>query len=181
MKSGEVDAVVEKRRILLFPVQEDPNSERVFRWYVEAFRRPVDELIILTIVEPCLQIGEIHEDELVGASDPLLEVAMMAGRRVVRRFMRWARELNLSCRGLVQLDTSPGPSIVRTAKERGVDAILMGSRGCSQRSEKQNVGNVAEYVLRNCPNISIAIVPGAGIGRRQRSDSLYKQFMENLF
>ncbi|VDK35539.1 unnamed protein product [Taenia asiatica] len=168
-------------RILLLPVQDGTGSERVFRWYSQSFRRPGDELLILAVVEPTLRLRELQKGG-VSSNDPLVESAMMGGRNVVRRFLQWAHELSLPCRGLVQLDISPGFRIVRTARERGVHTILMGPRvRVSGDYERQEFDSVTEYVLRNCPNITLTVVPPSTDDRRVRRDSFYKQFIENFF
>ncbi|CDS41113.1 universal stress protein [Echinococcus multilocularis] len=170
-----------RSRVLLFPVQDGTASERVFRWYSQSFRRPGDELLILAVVEPTLRLRELQKGG-VSSNDPLVEAAMMGGRSVVRRFLQWAHGLSLPCRGLVQLDISPGLRIVRTARERGVHAILMGPRvRAAGDFEGQEFDSVTEYVLRNCPNITLTVVPPSTDDRRMRRDSFYKQFIENFF
>lgn len=168
-------------RVLLLPVQDGTESERVFRWYSQSFRRPGDELLILAVVEPTLRLRELQKGG-VSSNDPLVEAAMMEGRSVVRRFLHWAHEISLPCRGLVQLDISPGFRIVRTARERSVHTILMAPRvRVSGDSERQEFDSVTEYVLRNCPKITLTVVPPSTDDRRVRRDSFYKQFIENLF
>ncbi|VDM34032.1 unnamed protein product [Hydatigera taeniaeformis] len=131
-----------------------------------SFRRPGDELLILAVVEPTLPMRE-SQNVGVGSNDPLVEAAMMGGRTVVRRFLRWAHELGLPCRGLVQLDISPGFRIVRTARERGVHTILIGPRvRVSNDFERHEFDSITEYVLRNCPNITLTVVPPSTDDRR---------------
>ena len=168
-------------RVLLLPVQNDAASERALQWYAESFRRPGDELLFLVVVEPTLRMRKFKM-EGVSTNDPLVEAAMMGGRNVVRRFLQRARELNVRCRGTVQLDISPGLSIVRTARERGVHAILLTSRArVTGESERPEFDSATEHVLRNCPSVALIIVPLSRGDRRMRRHSFYKQFIDNLF
>ncbi|KAL5112188.1 hypothetical protein TcWFU_005623 [Taenia crassiceps] len=153
--SGGASGSSSRTRILLLPVQDGTGSERVFRWYSQSFRRPGDELLILAVVEPTLRLRELQEGG-VSSNDPLVEAAMMDGRSIVRRFLHWAHELNLPCRGLVQLDISPGFRIVRTARERGVHNILMGPRArVSGDFERQEFDSVTDYSVTTMSSPSI--------------------------
>lgn len=174
-KSYRVDSV--SKRIILFPVQDNAIGDRLFRWYCQYFRRPDDQLIVLSTVEPSLQT------QMIGASshDPLVEAAMVGGRNIVRQFLQRAHEHKVSCRGVVKLDINPAPSIVRTARERGVHIIIMCPRGnVADESEKTEFDSVTEYVLRNCPDVALTIVPLSAGVKRVRRDSFYKQYIDNF-
>ncbi|KAM7541094.1 hypothetical protein Aperf_G00000032777 [Anoplocephala perfoliata] len=164
-------------RTILFPVQDNAIGGRLFRWYYQYFRRPDDTLIVLSTVEPSLQMQKAG----VTPYDPLVEAAMVEGRNIVRRFIQRAHEHKVHCRGVVQLDINPGPNIVRTARDRGVDIILMCPRGnMSDESEKTEFDSVTEYVLQNCPNITLVIVPLSTGVKRARRDSFYKEYIDHF-
>ncbi|VDL61555.1 unnamed protein product [Hymenolepis diminuta] len=164
-------------RLILVPVQDDSIAERLFTWYYQYFRRPEDELIVLTTVEPTLQMQKVG----VSSDDPLVEAAMVGGRNIIRRFLQRAHERSIPCRGVVQLDISPALSIVRTARERGAHIILMCPRGnLGGESGKTEFDSATEYVLRNCPDIALAIVPPTMGERRIRRNSFYKEYIDNF-
>ncbi|VDO14119.1 unnamed protein product [Rodentolepis nana] len=164
-------------RSILFPVLDNSVGERLFNWYCQYFRRPEDQLTVLSIVEPTLQMQKAG----VSSDDPLVEAAMVVGRNIVRRFLQRAHERSIPCRGVVQLDISPALSIVRTARERGTQIILMCPRGnVAGESEKVEFDSVTEYVLRHCPDIALAIVPPTTGERRIRRSSFYKEYIDNF-
>jgi len=88
--------------------------------------------------------------EQMALAPALVEKLSVDVRETLDKAKKRAEEENIACETIVQMGMSANEAIVREAKERNVDLIVLGTKGRTGL-KKAILGSVAERVIGNAP------------------------------
>ena len=137
---------------VLIAIDEDPIAARAADVGMDLARSLHAQVALLHVVDPAL----ILAPEAGIAADELAVSARQDAARLVADF-RARLQADAHALGFIPLG-SPGPEIVKAAKERQADLIVIGSHG-RRGITRALVGSVAEAVMRHAPCPVLVVGP----------------------
>ncbi|CAH8565874.1 unnamed protein product [Heterobilharzia americana] len=129
-------------RKILIPVDGDSESNRAIIWYAENMKRDGDLVIFLHILSPILPSalsGLSKESELMPAGSAY-----------------YVTEKNMQT-AMIQIDTKPGPAIIKIITEQNIDNVIMFKRNLGFFKRAITGGSVSSYVLHHS-HIAVSII-----------------------
>ena len=160
--SVESSANFKEQRNVLIPIDESPNCEKAFTWYLENLKTDNDIVLFIHVIEPVYSspaLGLAMESPPIMVNDMtrVMEESINSGKKLGQKYMKLAKAANLSYRAFLHIDTKPGAAIVRSAAEHKAQLIVIGSRGFGA-IKRALLGSVSDYIVHNS-NIPVAVVP----------------------
>ncbi|CAH3167550.1 unnamed protein product [Porites evermanni] len=147
-----------KKRTVLVAVDGSEHSERAFDWYTKNFYKKDDEILVFHSHEhPSMPAAPYPYgfDFSEGFKQHLAESEKKA-RDLLESYYKKCQERSVKCR-LIKETGSPGEAVCKVAKERGVDHVVMGSRGLGTIN-RALVGSVSDYCLHHA-HVPVSVVP----------------------
>ena len=138
---------------VLIAVDEDPIAARAADVGMDLARSLHAQVALVHVIDPAL----IVSPEAGIAADDLAVAARQDAARLVADF-RARLQADAHALGFIPLG-SPGPEIVKAAKEWQADIIVIGSHG-RRGITRALVGSVAEAVMRHAPCPVLVVGPG---------------------
>lgn len=131
--------------LYLIAVDGSQNASCAFDTCVGLIK-PVDELLIVTVVSPYLNLlpFSMAEEKINQWNEEL----GMVHRRVLHTYAREARKKGINYHLLYAMGGHAGETLCSIAKERGVDCIVIGRRGLS-KARRLFAGSTSQYCLQN--------------------------------
>ena len=149
---------------VLCPIDFSDNSRGALRYAAEIAAHLGARLTLLAVNDPLL----VEASRLAAAPDHLVEVTV----REVDTFCRQTLDGRLAAVGDVRLEVAagkPAAEILRIARERGADLIVMGSHG-STGFRKLFFGSTTERVLRET-TVPVLVTPAEDAGPTRAEDA----------
>jgi universal stress protein A len=145
---------MKRLRRILHPSDFSPASRPAFQQAMEMAKGNRAELLLVHVlgaVAPMIGDGYISPK----AWEDLERSIQAQGKRQLDRLLAQARRRGVRVRGLL-LEGSPYEAIVRAARSRGADLIVMGTHGRGGLA-KLFLGSVAERVVATarCPVLTV--------------------------
>lgn len=137
---------------VLIAIDEDPIAARAADVGMDLARSLHAQVALLHVVDPAL----ILAPEAGIAADELAVSARQDAARLVADF-RARLQADAHALGFIPLG-SPGPEVVKAAKEWQADLVVIGSHG-RRGITRALVGSVAEAVMRHAPCPVLVVGP----------------------
>ncbi|CAH8565844.1 unnamed protein product [Heterobilharzia americana] len=152
------------RRVLI-PIDGSNESKKSLIWYTDNMKRDGDLLMFVHVIDPVLPsaLSALSaECELMpaGASFYIPESEMYKAKSMCQQLVYEANKFRIKSEALIQVDTKPGPAIVKLISEKKIDIVVMSSRGLGFW-RRNFIGSVSSYILHHS-NIPVSIVPLSG-------------------
>ncbi|CAH8595086.1 unnamed protein product [Heterobilharzia americana] len=149
-------------RKILIPVDGDSESNRAIIWYAENMKRDGDLVIFLHILSPILPSalsGLSKESELMpaGSAYYVTEKNMQTGRLLCQQLVHEANKRGITSEAMIQIDTKPGPAIIKIITEQNIDNVIMFKRNLGFFKRAITGGSVSSYVLHHS-HIAVSII-----------------------
>ena len=120
------------------------TAKTVLEKAVETAKQQKAQLILLTVAEDFMDIGDIMDSASVS------EKFLAAAKKSVAQAKAAAKEMGVDVIAEAEQGVSPADIIVRYAADKGIDLIVMGSRGKSA-IDRFLVGSVTTKVVAHAP------------------------------
>ncbi|GFK94093.1 Putative universal stress protein [Fundidesulfovibrio magnetotacticus] len=120
------------------------NAKAVMQKAVEAAKQQNAQLVLLTVAEDFLDLGDVMDT--AGVTDKLYKAAAQA----VEAAKAVAKDAGVEAEGVVKQGVSPADLIVEYAGEIGAGLIVLGSRG-KKGIERFLLGSVAGKIVTHAP------------------------------
>ncbi|KAA3679433.1 uncharacterized protein DEA37_0008215 [Paragonimus westermani] len=149
-----------KKRIILFPTDGSPHSERAFSWYVENLKMDNDVVKFINVIEPVYTAPAIDmntESPPVFSMTRTIAECIETGKRLCQQCIEKAKAVNVSSQAFIHVDNRPGPALIKAIAEHHADVVVMGNRGVGV-VRRTFLGSVSDYVLHHA-HIAVVIVP----------------------
>ncbi|KAF6777963.1 hypothetical protein AHF37_02359 [Paragonimus kellicotti] len=149
-----------KKRVILFPTDGSPHSERAFSWYVENLKMDNDVVKFINVIEPVFIAPAI---DMNVESPPVVNMTrtiadcIETGKRLCQQCVQKAKAINVSSQAFIHMDSRPGPALIKAIAEHHADMVIMGNRGVGA-VRRTFLGSVSDYVLHHA-HIAVVIVP----------------------
>ncbi|CAH8527019.1 unnamed protein product [Schistosoma turkestanicum] len=149
-------------RKVLIPIDGSAESKRALTWYKENMKRDGDLVIFVHVVDPILPsalsaLSYECESMPAGSSFHVPEESMRSAKYLCHEMVHEATKYGIKSEALIQIDTKPGPALVKTIQDRKIDAAVMSKRGLGFWRLNFTT-SVTSYVLHHS-NIPVSIVP----------------------
>ncbi|CAH8852915.1 unnamed protein product [Trichobilharzia szidati] len=148
-------------RKILIPVDGTPESQSSLVWYVNNMKRKGDLVIFLHVVIPVLPsalsgLSKESESMPAGSAYYVPEKNMHGAQTVCQHLIHEAHRYGVTSEACIQVDTKPGPAILKIIREQNIDNVVMFKRnlGFFKRAIS---GSVSSYVMNNS-NVAVSIV-----------------------
>jgi nucleotide-binding universal stress UspA family protein len=140
-------------RRIVHPSDFSPASGPAFRLAVDVAKSMRAEMILVHVLTPVAPVGEGYISPTAYAE--LERSVRSTGQRGLDRLLRRARQGGVRARAML-LEGAPYQGIVRAAKSRRADLIVMGTHGRGGLA-KLLLGSVAERVIAaaSCPVMTV--------------------------
>jgi nucleotide-binding universal stress UspA family protein len=138
---------------------DDSSFSRAVIQFASRFSWPqkTTVLVVSAVPSPVMAYAEMYVQSMETASE-ILEMQRKASQELVSRAEQDLLAAGITTRSRV-LDGDPREAIVQTAKDEGIDLILVGSHGRTGVS-KLLMGSVASHVVTHAP-CSVLVVKEA--------------------
>ncbi|KAF8565783.1 hypothetical protein P879_01509 [Paragonimus westermani] len=149
-----------KGRVVLFPTDGSPHSDRAFRWYVENMKMDNDTVKFISVIEPVYTtpaIGMAMESPPLPDMARVMEESIQAGKKLCQHCMQKAKAADVHSQAFLHVDSKPGPALIKAISEHKADVVVMGNRGIGI-VRRTFLGSVSDYVLHHA-HIPVVIVP----------------------
>ncbi|VDP19977.1 unnamed protein product [Schistosoma margrebowiei] len=156
--STEESKVIRK---ILIPIYESSEAHKAISWYVNNLKLSGDLIIFLHVIEPILpsalsglssQYETMPYNDKYHVSEKIMNKAKLLCQEVVHE----ANIYGIKSEALIQIDTKPGPAIIKMIHEQHIDNIIMLKRSLSF-IKRAITGSVSSYVLHHS-NIPVTIL-----------------------
>ncbi|KAF7259046.1 hypothetical protein EG68_03952 [Paragonimus skrjabini miyazakii] len=147
-------------RVVLFPADGSPHSDRAFRWYVENMKMDNDIVKFISVIEPVYTtpaIGMAMESPPLPDMARVMEESIQAGKKLCQHCMQKAKAADVHSQAFLHVDSKPGPALIKAISEHKADVVVMGNRGIGV-VRRTFLGSVSDYVLHHA-HIPVVIVP----------------------
>jgi nucleotide-binding universal stress UspA family protein len=140
-------------RRIVHPSDFSPASRSAFRFAIDMAKSMRAEVIFVHVLMPIAPVGEGYISPT--AYEELERSVRSSGQRGLERLVRRARQAGVRARAVL-LEGAPYQAIVRAAKSRRADLIVMGTHGRGGLA-KLLLGSVAERVIAaaSCPVMTV--------------------------
>jgi universal stress protein A len=136
-------------RRILHPSDFSPASRAAFSRAVDVAKRHAAELLVMHVLAPVPVL--VPGGYLMPQTYNQVERSMrMTAQKGMNALVTRARKARLRARGLLVLGALPHVEIVKTARSKRIDMIVMGTHGRSGLA-KLFLGSVAERVIATAP------------------------------
>ena len=119
-------------------------AKTVLEKAVETAKQQGAQLTLLTVAEDFMDIGDFMDSASVS------EKFLSAAKKSVQQAKAAAKEMGVDATAEAEQGVSPADIIVRYATDKGIDLIIMGSRGKSA-VDRFLVGSVTTKVVAHAP------------------------------
>uniref|UniRef100_A0A3Q0KMR5 ER6-like protein n=1 Tax=Schistosoma mansoni TaxID=6183 RepID=A0A3Q0KMR5_SCHMA len=156
--STEENKIIRK---ILIPVYESPEAHKAIIWYVNNLKLPGDLIIFLHVVEPILPsalsgLSSQYESMPFNDKYHISEKNMNKARLLCQELVHEANIYGIKSEAMIQVDTKPGPAIIKTINEQHIDNIIMLKRSLGF-IKRAITGSVSSYVLHHS-NVPVTIL-----------------------
>ncbi|XP_005097873.1 universal stress protein PHOS34 [Aplysia californica] len=136
----------------MIAVDGSDQAQYAFDWYLENMYREGDTVVLIHCAEYNIDIG------LPGAAADVNAICAQVKKRhdeignLTDGFMNVLRSKHVNSKLVTVQGEKPGELICKTAKDEGVQSIIMGTRGLG-KLRRTLLGSVSEYVVHHaaCP------------------------------
>ncbi|KAK4470902.1 hypothetical protein MN116_006413 [Schistosoma mekongi] len=140
-------------RKVLIPVYEWSEAHKAIIWYVNNLKLDGDLVIFLHVVEPVLPsalsgLSSQCESIQSSSSHYVSEKKMNHARLLCQELLQKANIYRITSEAMIQVDTKPGPAIVKIIDEQNIDNIIMFKRSLGF-IKRAITGSVSSYVLHH--------------------------------
>lgn len=147
----------EKGKTVLIPVDGSERSERAFQWYCNNMHQSGNEVILLNAND----LPQTTAPYSYGCPFPhgwkeAVKESSAESERILQSYFKKCKDRNIKCRMFTESD-SPGEAILRLAKEKSADHIVMGSRGRDPIS--RTLAGSISYFCTHHSDVPISVVP----------------------
>ena len=144
---------------ILIGVDDSPCSEVALQFVRELSLPAGTPVMVVSAVQPSVPVFTELYVAAGAAADQMMEDQTNAHRELVSQAERDLRDAGLVTEGRV-LQGDPREAIVRTARDEGVDLVVVGSHG-RRGISKLVMGSVAAHVVTHAP-CSVLVVKAEG-------------------
>ncbi|KAL5110543.1 hypothetical protein TcWFU_006520 [Taenia crassiceps] len=174
-------------RRILFAVDESQHCLRAFRWFLhwmwqsgakangtrkaEDGAEGEDAITLIHVISPDLNtpmeaevsisVMEVNGRRESEGVPRVMQKAFTEGKAVCQVFLQLASEASATrCNACITVESrsSIGKAILRSARIRGADMIVMGSHGRKAIHRAVHLGSVSKYITRHS-NIPVVVIP----------------------
>ncbi|CAH8527034.1 unnamed protein product [Schistosoma turkestanicum] len=158
--SSQEDNKIILRKILI-PVCQSNEAHKAIQWYVNNLKLPGDLIIFLHILEPNLPsalsgLSSQYESTPNNSNYYVSEKNMTRARSLCHELVHEANSHGIKSEAMIQIDTKPGPAIVKIINEQQIDNIIMFKRSLNF-IKRAITGSVSSYILHHS-NIPVTIL-----------------------
>ncbi len=142
-------------RTILYATDFSRTSNRAFAAAVRAAKANQARLLVVHVLAP---VAPIIGDDYVSSPEAYVEIernVRATAQRHLRRLVARARQAGVRAGGLL-LEGTPDRQIVRAAKSKRADLVVMGTHGRTGLA-RLFLGSVAERVIGNAPCPVLAV------------------------
>ncbi|XP_020613069.1 universal stress protein A-like protein [Orbicella faveolata] len=144
-------------KTVLIPVDGSEISKRAFQWYCNNLHQEKNEVILVHANDmPRSNIPYLYGFPFPKGWKETVEKSSAESEHILRAFFEKCKERNIKCRMFMESD-SPTDAILRLAKEKHADHIVMGSRGRDPIS-RALFGSVS-YFCTHHSEVPVSVVP----------------------
>ncbi|VDD77498.1 unnamed protein product [Mesocestoides corti] len=166
-------------RRILFAVDESASCRRAFQWFLRWMWRSgsnqeegvEDAITLIHVIAPELNPHPSVDEAQMRTTTPpttnadgaplVMEEAFAAGKALCQGFLDLAFQAGAThCDACIAVDRRPatGKAVIKSALIRGVDMIVMGSRGRGALHRTLHLGSVGKYIVRHS-HIPVTVIP----------------------
>ncbi|CAH8565827.1 unnamed protein product [Heterobilharzia americana] len=154
----------ESSRRILIPVGAGTDSRQALIWYGDNIKHHGDLIIFVHIIDPVFPthlsaLSIEHESMLFVSSFCIPDGELRTAKSICQQLVREASKLGVNSEALIQIDTKPGPALVKLISEKKIDIVVMPNRGLGFW-RCNFIGSVSSYILHHS-NIPVSIVPSS--------------------
>lgn len=149
--------------LALINLDGSDESFNALEYFISKFSPERWEVILLSVVDIRVieSLSSFHPESGIFRPSPVLigqieEQMEKEAKNIVERGRRLAEERGFKAEAVVEKG-SPHDKILEIARKRGVDLIVMGSRG-QRRLLRRMLGSISSYVVNNS-DIPVLVVP----------------------